>query len=351
MSSISGSLKPAKVQYSYRLFKTGGAVTTLAPLSKTLSILKDNGNGYSYTELSNKAVKIKIDVKDVVDLDSIQVFRINYIQNGQAPSIHKICERRIENDQETFTVIDNGQNLEQLGLNEFLSYVSFYIKPKIIESKGDTLFAANLKYAQDDADKDFDGYDARSFSSGNYWNVYDSQNDQYSEEDVEFDLQDEAYESTGGSVIEVENADLCHRQFENSNIVYDEAYWHPYYRLLNTVNTNKIGGKGTNIDWELVKETVDINEDGTVTNAINTYKHDETYRFGIVLYNDKGKASSVKWIADIRIPPCPPATITSGGYQMERCTIKFIIKHLPSKCTGYQIVQCPRTISDRHVLM
>lgn len=82
MSSTSGNLKPAKVQYSYRLFKTGGAVTTLAPLSKTLSILKDNGNGYSYTELSNKAVKITIDVKDVVDLDSIQVFRINYIQNG-----------------------------------------------------------------------------------------------------------------------------------------------------------------------------------------------------------------------------------------------------------------------------
>jgi hypothetical protein len=36
ISSQSGSLKPAKVQYSYRVFKTGGAVTTIAPLSKTL---------------------------------------------------------------------------------------------------------------------------------------------------------------------------------------------------------------------------------------------------------------------------------------------------------------------------
>jgi hypothetical protein len=45
------------------------------------------------------------------------------------------------------------------------------IKPKIIESKGDVLFAANIEYVQDDVDKMFEDYDTRSFSSGNYWKL------------------------------------------------------------------------------------------------------------------------------------------------------------------------------------
>jgi hypothetical protein len=187
--------------------------------------------------------------------------------------------------------------LEQLGVSEFLSYNSFYIKPKIIESKGDTLFAANLTYAQDDADKDFEDWDATSLSTGNY-----------------------TYEG-----------ELCHHQFtDNPSYTYNIEWWRP------EAESDKIGGVGTNIDWELVQETVTVNDNGTVTGASNTYKHDETYRFGIILYNDKGKATSVKWIADIRIPPCPVATIENGAYKMKRCTIKFNVKHLPTISDGYR---------------
>jgi hypothetical protein len=68
-----------------------------------------------------------------------------------------------------FKYLDYGTNIEQLGVSEFLSYISMEIFPKIIESKGDTLFASNLKYTQDSVDKNFEDYDTRSFSSGNYW--------------------------------------------------------------------------------------------------------------------------------------------------------------------------------------
>ena len=325
ISSQSGLLKPAKVQYSYRIFKTGGAVTTIAPLSKTLQLLKDDGKGYSYSETTNKSVKITIDTSSITNLDSIQIFRINYMQNGQAPTIHKICEKRID-EQSPFIFIDRGQNLEQLGVSEFLSYNSFYIKPKIIESKGDTLFAANLTYAQDDADKEFENWDAKSFSSGNYYDP--------------------------------DTNELCHHQFTDAaSYTYNPSWWYIGNNINNLNNENTlepndtIGGYGTNIDWRLVQDTVTVNDNGTVTGASNTYKHDETYRFGIILYNNKGKATSVKWIADIRIPPCTAATINNGEYEMKRCTIKFNVKRLPDGCTGYQIVQCPRTISDRHVLM
>jgi hypothetical protein len=72
-------LKPARLQYAYRLFKTGGAVTTLSPLSNLISIRKTENRGYSNTEISNKTVAISIDIPTNSGLDSIQVFRINYI--------------------------------------------------------------------------------------------------------------------------------------------------------------------------------------------------------------------------------------------------------------------------------
>jgi hypothetical protein len=170
-NSIAGTLKPARIQYAYRLFKTGGASTTLSPLSRVVSVRKDNNTGYSYSETSNKAIEISVNTSGISGLDSIQIFRINYIQNGQAPTINRICERKIDSNQVAFTFIDYGNNEEQLGVSEFLALSVMELKPKIIESKGDTLFAANIAYTQDDVDRTFEDYDTRSFSTGNYWKL------------------------------------------------------------------------------------------------------------------------------------------------------------------------------------
>ena len=117
-----GTLNPAKVQYAYRLYKTGGAATTLSPLSATVAIKKDKG-GYSYTEKSDKAVDITIDMQRNPHLDHIQIFRITYVQNGQAPTVHKICDKTISNLSGDFKFVDYGSSIEQVGASEFLSYV------------------------------------------------------------------------------------------------------------------------------------------------------------------------------------------------------------------------------------
>jgi hypothetical protein len=67
-TTSTGTLNPVKVQYAYRLFKTGGAATTLSPLSKTISLRKEN-KGYSYTEKTNKAIEVTIDVSNSSYLD------------------------------------------------------------------------------------------------------------------------------------------------------------------------------------------------------------------------------------------------------------------------------------------
>ena len=362
-ATSTGTLNPVKVQYAYRLFKTGGAATTLSPLSKTISLRKED-KGYSYTEKTNKAIEVTIDVSNNSYLDQIQLFRINYVQNGQEPTIHKICEKPMGTKDGMFKYLDYGTNIEQVGVSEFLSYISMEIFPKIIESKGDTLFASNLKYTQDSVDKNFEDYDTRSFSSGNYWVLHNPTQGQDAEQPIEFEYPTGSDFETGGRLINIEDADLCHRQFtNNSSGEYNSAWWHPFTTSTENIVADVIGGKGTNIDWELKDYEIAFNTDGTIDTSYQgtlydpeigpkTYKHDETYRFGIVLYDDKGRASSVKWICDVHIPPLDVSNDITIGNKiiMKSYYIRFTIKHVPDKCSGYQIVQCPRTMNDRHVI-
>ena len=263
-----------------------------------------------------------------------------------------------------FKYLDYGTNIEQVGVSEFLSYISMEIFPKIIESKGDTLFASNLKYTQDSVDKKFEDYDTRSFSSGNYWVLHNPAQGQDAEQPIEFEYPTGSDFETGGRLIDIKDADLCHRQFtNNSSGEYNSAWWHPFTTSTENIVADVIGGKGTNIDWELKDYEIAFNTDGTIDTSHQgtlydpeigpkTYKHDETYRFGIVLYDDKGRASSVKWICDIHIPPLEVSKDITIGNKiiMKSYYIRFTIKHVPDGCSGYQIVQCPRTMNDRHVI-
>ena len=137
-----------------------------------LSLYKSDSEGYSDKELTNKAVTVRIYFdNDTTGLNRIQLFRITYMYNGQTPTVQRIEDKEIDPTQEYVDIEDYGDSQEELGISELLGLTQMQIKPKIIESKGDILFAANLKYVQDDVDKMFEDYDTRSFSSGNYWKL------------------------------------------------------------------------------------------------------------------------------------------------------------------------------------
>ena len=106
------------------------------------------------------------------------------------------------------------------------------LKPKIIESKGDTLFAANISYTQDDVDKEFEGYDTRSFSTGNYWKLRNPEQGQLPNVRIDFENRDNA-EKPGGTLVDLgehgsNTADLCHYQFTDAtDYTWNANYWHP----------------------------------------------------------------------------------------------------------------------------
>jgi hypothetical protein len=79
----------------------------------------------------------------------------------------------------------------------------------------------------------------------------------------------------------------------------------------------------------------------------------ETYRYGIVLYDDKGNKWPVIHIGDITTPPqhtSPPVHTANNVNQASILGIKFSIRNLPSVFTNFEIVRCIRTMNDRRAI-
>lgn len=166
-----GTIPAGRLQYAYRFYAKTGTATKLSPVSKPLSLYTSTG-GYSQNATTNKAVDITIPYYS--KLECVQIFRINYIQNGQSPAITKIYDSEQKTARtligqsmpDTYQVYtDFGDSkYSTLSVAEFLSMLQVKIQPKVIESKQDYLFAANIKYEQDDVDELFKNVDESWFT-------------------------------------------------------------------------------------------------------------------------------------------------------------------------------------------
>jgi len=93
----------------------------------------------------------------------MQIYRISYKQVGQTPSVSIVYDGILRNE-----FIDHGNDIEDISYADFLSLIKFNIKPAVIESKQDYLFAANMSYTFDDVDDEIDDSRVRSLSTGDY---------------------------------------------------------------------------------------------------------------------------------------------------------------------------------------
>jgi len=149
ISSKKGSVKPAVIQYTYRLYKEGGSASEYAPLSKLIYITKTDTEGYAKEDTSDKSIDINIDIDETKTngLDKIQLIRITYAQSGQQPDIQIIYDDELKTflKNKKFIYNDGGSSVGSIASYEFLQSETFdKIKPRVIESKGDYLFAANI---------------------------------------------------------------------------------------------------------------------------------------------------------------------------------------------------------------
>lgn len=342
ISTGAGSITAGKVQYAYRLYSKYGAATTVSPLSKQLSLYKTKFSGYPQEKKSGRAVTITHPDITGGTLDRIQIFRIQFEQSGQPPKIALIKDEPFI---PKYKSTDSGaSDINTISLDEFLSYVDSQIIPTQIESKGDYLFASNLKYAQDNVDQAFENFDARSYSKGNKY-----------KNDSIFNLKDSQWD-------EIDSQNITHDAFNINNpyIEYKEEHWSEIEPQ--DIQNNKyvsgipvryrFNGIGKCICWKYVYEQIPTptaqqqsNDVTGVKETKGTFRSEECYRFGIRLFNKRGVASSVKWIADIIMPE------TTYGWNTG---IQFTINKWYTgwddnwkDISGFEIVRCDRTISDR----
>ncbi len=346
LSTQNGTIKPGKVQYAYRYYIEGGVATNLSPLSKPVAIYKNDTEGYSGNETTTKSV-ILGGIPQSDTYSKIQIYRLSYVQIGQVPQVDLIYDGDIVS-----SYTDRGSSIEQSSLADFLSMLETKIKPTVIESKGDYLFAADVAYDQDETDSKFPQDVLRTYSSGDW--VWDSQAEQY--------------------VTRPHNL-----QFEDENILkFNANYWYT------TPNGSILGGIGHYLQWHYTQKYIIVDNknrkwsklysNGTevniathTINTTNTYtlggqifdqtpslRSGEVYRYGGILYDDKGNKSSVRHIADIMIPNTfvPQAITLSDGsvvYKMCQWGIRFgvVFDNNIDDCAAIEIVRCVRTSEDK----
>lgn len=493
---ITGNLKYGMVQYAYSLYNKNGNQTTVSSPTKLIPIVSKMQttrtptlqNGGESDKSSGVGIRIKINYGELKDqYDKIQIYRITYVENGQTPTIDLIFDNYIKAQTDNTEVFDDvGQSsLGTISLEEYNSISGIHIIPKVIESKYDYLFAANIKDSQNEVDDYTDIFDARSYGQQpdrDYAIVVDGgekpmnafyHNDRLqNKSDDDKDL-DKFFDSIG------KDSD-CINPYNDMSLEFRDWYKekdisrYKYYARYNCrdiefedyINDNgdvtkeqlKIvyGGVGKYIDWKfIVTELVEDNngtnmgknitepfENKTIrrpmsTSGFNLYhskfsdalykipyireaayianisksgilvnrrrldyskwidgksgymtytdpkssymfrslRRDELYRFGIILYNQRGDASSVKWIADIRTPshqfkgfePFNVGGSKTTSLNVRPLGIEFIVdidrfnKDLKQKyadegkelydwmqITHYEIVRCNRTDQDVH---
>ena len=89
-------------------------------------------------------------------------------------------------------------------------------------------------------------------------------------------------------------------------------------------------------------------------NYVASLRPGEKYRYGIILYDDKGRRSSVRHIGDVDVPEWNIITIANeaNGYKYEVtpiCVRVTFLQDIPN-CSGYEIVRCIKGINESKVL-
>lgn len=404
---IPGKLKYSMVSYSYMLYNKYGQHSDVSVACKQIPIGNYNfvdkqnfiQSGGKLDAQSNSGVMVSIQIsKEYVHLGKIKVFRIQYFQNGQMPTISVIydaatgCTKDVDAD---ISICDTGQEaLEQISVEEYNSMQGVRIIPNSLAVKNGYLFAANTKTYQTTI-KGFEDWDARAYrfdkngnctltdvNGGNKIDIkannipnipanhdcFQSYNDINTQQII--DGTSQVYDKTGsyvgGSGLNVEwrfiispqVGDSCKRQ-HNGQDDYDRKVGTLYnYVSRDNVKQQKsyyvtsYGGVQLASNGDKFDEGIKSN-----TYLLQSLRRNELYRYGIVLYDKYGQASPAKWIADIRTPNMTDPqfniftsnTMVNGTrYELvvRNLGIQFKIKNLPTGCVGYQIVRCARHEED-----
>ena len=320
------------IQYAYNLYKLNGAQTTISPLSEQISLDNNSLGGGAINEIVGSTPSLIIPTLDN-NYSHIKIYAIKYTSYNQDPSISLIEDTIIDN-YSNYRFSDDGNNVSDLTLSEFIFLGSNPLIPKHIEAKDNRLFSANIKDTAYTLDVDM-----RAYSHDNSGNCKLFTGNVYYENNV---VKGPSETFTSGTPI------INYKYLETSDAINPDYDKYKYHK-----DGNTLGGEGLFIKYEIVQKTID-ELDGDIK-YLRFLKDDEIYRYGIQFYNTLGQYTEVKWIADYKTP----SGNLEGNYntlkiEIDNTAFNNYITGLGLKSNeipvGYKIVRAERDIRDRTIL-
>lgn len=283
---VSGSLTVGLIQYAYQLFTLNGAESTISPLSDLIHLTQSNFDSVNYQGSSKdtnsgKSVSVKFKVNDDT-FNKCRVYSIHYKDAGQLPNIKIVSEfdinlrEELDGSYQYFT--DPGSFLSEMSYEEFVGSQPYYFIPKVLESKDDRLFAANI--VEDNWTLPSFGeegwYDTRAFrfatNSANGIHAKLLSNNQ-NEKIVKTNMLSKlTYSDIEWANFLPENHDCINPINQNlvADIVKDESSYE-YYPYGSNLNTK--GGAGRNISFKIIHTKFGEDFYGKTTNNASAFEN------------------------------------------------------------------------------
>lgn len=383
-----GFYTSGKIQYAVQLTTTVGTESPIyidptfyhvAIGTENYALDKAYHGGY-FDEKVNKGFNVVVS-NIPSGFDKLRLIAIKYSIYNSEPTINIVKEANITNST-SVSVLDLGDSsIGEYSLEELSVLSSKIFKANDIETKNDILFTSNISSDTWDV-----SYDARAYRFAGLDNTGPGrvgkagiwqENGQFFEVSTNYKL--------------VYNNQPVPETYDCINLYNDRSY------EFNSVNDTRykyrqglayLGGSGPNVSYKFNLKAVpiaNIGNNSTVavgnstdgpTSAINSYKsagyqRGEIYRFGVVLHNNRGQDSSVKWIGDIRFPDITDAysgdtvyvgatNVTPATYDVAFITNNtihalvlipvFTFTNIPADVVGITIVRANRDTSNRTVI-
>lgn len=392
-----GNLQAGIVRYMYQFYNKYGAESLFSPMSNPIhitaaseSLSTNKYKGSEVDESTGKSTEITFNhLVENVGYDYLKIIRVFYSTYGGTPTIDLAAEIEIDkyftDPYKTYTIIDNGNSLYNYTSEEVAILGKITFSAKDITTKDDMLFFGNI--TEDYFDVDFD---ARAFrfpeSSTTFYITNDGTDESYI---VSADTNagwDAILDDVG------EDNDCINLLNDLTNDGEAAAKYNCKYQY-NASTYAGYGGSGRNVRYEFVTYDFILDTQGdsdTSGTPLNTdartieagsgtvggesgyrgyanpyvdysyrgYQRGETYRFGVMFHDTKGRPSKIKWIGDIRFP-----SLKESGYDgiadensatkqvwSEALGIKFYLRNVPADAVAWSIVRMDRTSIDKTVV-
>lgn len=400
---VSGNLKAGAYQYFYKLYTSSGIESNLSPASEVIYLAENSfddaikSGGFSSEFITQYGISLELSLTND-QFDYIKCYRVYWKDNINDPTVELFLQDRMKKGDVSLTINDALQQvLNSITLEELNDIIPYTFQAQILQQYKNRLFFANIESTSWDIPEDYDtrayraNYDGKvtlTNASGNTIvnnvSLDDIINGTYVIED-DFDAINPMNAEMVYPLPKTGNEyayDRAHNYGgEGKNIaftiVYAETYEAPYYtnnlsstqlrnskvgyttRTSNNIRINATGGSNKQYSpIQLSENTIISYANPLIASKFASYQRDETYRFGIIFYDQRNIPTPVHWICDIRFPSGDTDGFGAFAVHPDNKSelvarplgVNFEIKNFPDGAVSAEIVRCDRTSSDRTIV-